>query len=114
MNTGRISRGATGLHLPTDGDHRGGASAGRYWAERLVARLFLLINFTIGRVSYQVRGPFRGVDPAVASRHGRLPSATFPASVAAVLATSLRDWDFDASFEFGASIILAGLDRFTR
>src|SRR5918996_48470 len=40
---------------------------------------FLLTNFTIGQVSYQIRGPFRGVDPTEAIRQGRLPAVTFPA-----------------------------------
>lgn len=70
---------------------------------------FLLVNFTMGQVSYQARGPFMGVDPLAASRQGRLPGAAFPSSAAAVQAASPRDWDFDAAFEYGLSVILAGL-----
>jgi TetR/AcrR family tetracycline transcriptional repressor len=71
---------------------------------------FLLASFTMGQVSYQTRGPFQGMDLAVASRDGRLPAFTFPVSAAAAQAASLGAWDFDASFELGLSIILAGLD----
>ncbi|WP_162299262.1 TetR/AcrR family transcriptional regulator [Microvirga ossetica] len=70
---------------------------------------FLLTNFTIGQVSYQIRGPFRGVDPTEAMRHGRLPAVTFPASAAAVEPAALRGWDFEAAFEFGLTVILSGL-----
>jgi TetR/AcrR family transcriptional regulator, tetracycline repressor protein len=70
---------------------------------------FLLTNFTIGQVSYQIRGPFRGVDPTEAIRRGRLPAVTFPASAAAVEPAALRDWDFEAAFEFGLTVILSGL-----
>ena len=79
-----------------------------------LAAFFLLMNFTMGQVAYQIRGPFRGVDPAWASRHGRLSAAAFPASAAAVQAVSLGDWDFDAAYEFGLSAILAGLADLAR
>jgi|UPI0007C457F6 TetR/AcrR family tetracycline transcriptional repressor len=70
---------------------------------------FLLTNFTIGQVSYQIRGPFRGVDPTEATRQGRLPAVTFPASAAAVEPAAVRGWDFEAAFEFGLTVILSGL-----
>jgi AcrR family transcriptional regulator len=66
----------------------------------------LLITFTLGQFSYKIKGWSRGVDPAAALKEGRIVPSTFPA---VVQATSLRSWDFDASFEFGLSVILAGL-----
>jgi len=66
----------------------------------------LLTTFTFGQVSYQIRGWSRGVDAAAAVREGRIAATTFPAIVQAI---SQGDWDFDASFEFGLSVILAGL-----
>jgi TetR/AcrR family transcriptional regulator, tetracycline repressor protein len=67
---------------------------------------FLLTTFTLGQVSYQIRGWGRGVDPAAAIRDDRLERDAFPAVVHAV---SSKAWDFDASFEFGLSVIVAGL-----
>lgn len=67
---------------------------------------YLLTTFTLGQVSYQIRGWSRGVDPAAALSEGRIGRATFPA---VAHATSLGDWDFDKSFEFGLSVIVAGL-----
>ncbi len=75
---------------------------------------FLLMNFTMGQVSYEVRGPFRGLDAAQAVQQGKLSPVAFPASSAAEQATAPYAWDFDAAFEFGLSIILAGLESFAR
>jgi AcrR family transcriptional regulator len=69
---------------------------------------YLLVTFTIGQVSYQIKGWGRGVDPRDAVQRGRIPTGTFP-NVA--VASSVGDWDFDASFEFGLSVVLAGLER---
>jgi AcrR family transcriptional regulator len=67
---------------------------------------FLLTTFTLGQVSYQIKGWGRGIDPATAMKEGRIAAATFPAIAHAA---SLKNWDFDKSFEFGLSTILAGL-----
>lgn len=68
---------------------------------------FLLTNFTMGQVSYEVRGPFPSLDPIEAFRTQRLAGAALSAKDHALL----RDnWDFDRSFEFGLSTILDGLD----
>jgi TetR/AcrR family transcriptional regulator, tetracycline repressor protein len=69
---------------------------------------FLLTNFTLGQVSYQIAGPFRGLDPAEAARRGMLPPDQFPLILEAV---SDAEWDFDAAFEFGLEIIIEGLAR---
>jgi Tetracyclin repressor-like, C-terminal domain len=66
----------------------------------------LLTTFTLGQVSYQIKGWARGVDAAAAVSDGRIDRATYPAVVRSI---TREDWDFDKSFEFGLSIILAGL-----
>lgn len=48
--------------------------------------------------------------PRAAASEGRIAQRKFPT---VVQATSLGDWDFDRSFEFGLSIILAGLHAST-
>jgi TetR/AcrR family tetracycline transcriptional repressor len=73
-----------------------------------VRAYYLLVTFTVGQVSYQIRGWGRGVDPVDAVQRGRIPTEKFP-NVA--VASSGRDWDFAASFEFGLSVVLAGLER---
>jgi TetR/AcrR family transcriptional regulator, tetracycline repressor protein len=74
----------------------------------------LLINFTMGHVSFEIRGPFRGADPTRAVDERRLPATDFPATYATARFDPAADWDFDASFEFGISTILEGLGGFTR
>lgn len=67
---------------------------------------FVLITFTLGQVSYQVKGWSSGVDPTVAVRTGLIGPTTFP--VVARAATA-KKWDFDKFFEFGLSVIVEGL-----
>lgn len=67
---------------------------------------FLLTNFTLGQMSYEIRGPFRGLDPAEAVRGQIIDAAEFPL---VVRATSAGVWDFDAAFAFGLETIIAGL-----
>lgn len=67
---------------------------------------FLLTNFTLGQVSYEIRGPFRGLDPSEAVRGRTIHAAEFPLVVKAACAGV---WDFDAAFEFGLETIIAGL-----
>jgi Tetracyclin repressor-like, C-terminal domain len=69
---------------------------------------FLLTTFTLGQVSYQIKGWGRGVDVATAIKAGRIVPEKFPALGRV---TTLKNWNFDKSFEFGLSIILAGLTR---
>lgn len=66
----------------------------------------LLTTFTLGQVSYQIKGWARGVDPTAAAIEGRISRRTFPAVIDAAVH---KPWDFDAAFEFGLSVILAGL-----
>jgi TetR/AcrR family transcriptional regulator, tetracycline repressor protein len=67
---------------------------------------FLLTNFTMGQVSYEIRGPFRGLDPAQALRRGAILPADFPL---VAQAASIDEWDFDAAFELGLDVIIEGL-----
>jgi TetR/AcrR family tetracycline transcriptional repressor len=69
---------------------------------------FLLANFTLGQVSYEVRGPFPGLDLRLALR-GRKSLGIDLAHVERM--ASLKTWDFDRAFEFGLSVILAGLEK---
>ena len=69
---------------------------------------FMLMNFALGQVSYEIRGPFRGLDPAEAVRTRAIGAAEFPLVANAVTA---GDWDFDAAFEFGLESIISGLAR---
>jgi hypothetical protein len=67
---------------------------------------FLLTNFTMGQVSYEIRGPFRGLDPAEAVRRRVILPGDFPLGVKAA---SAGNWDFDAAFELGLEIIIEAL-----
>jgi AcrR family transcriptional regulator len=69
---------------------------------------YVFMNFTLGQVSYEVRGPFQALDPAKALESRALPVADF-AHIGRALPSG--GWDFDAAFEFGLSTILSGLER---
>jgi TetR/AcrR family tetracycline transcriptional repressor len=72
-----------------------------------VRAYFVLTTFTIGQVGYQIRGWARGVDPTAAVREGRITRRTFPEVTGARVPAA---WNFDSAFEFGLSVIIAGLD----
>jgi AcrR family transcriptional regulator len=67
----------------------------------------LLVSFTLGQVGYQIKGWARGVDPGAAAEEHRITPRAFPA---VTRATAQATWDFDSAFEFGLSVILAGLE----
>jgi AcrR family transcriptional regulator len=69
---------------------------------------FLLTNFTLGQVSYEVHGPFSGVEPEKALRNAKLDEASFPHIERAI---SDGEWDFEYAFDFGISVILDGLEK---
>jgi TetR/AcrR family transcriptional regulator, tetracycline repressor protein len=71
---------------------------------------YTLMNFTMGQISYEVRGPFKALDPASLSKYS-LQKEEFANIRRAVVS---KQWDFDEAFEFGLSVILAGLDAPTR
>jgi AcrR family transcriptional regulator len=75
-------------------------------AREALEAYFLLTNFTMGQASYQIRGPFRGLDPAEAVRRGAIAESEFPLVAKAV---SDGAWDFDAVFERGLDVIIEGL-----
>jgi AcrR family transcriptional regulator len=68
----------------------------------------LLIGFTVGQVSYEIRGPFQSFDAGEALRRRRITGADFSHIERSV---SLEGWDFTSSFEFGLSVILTGLQE---
>ncbi len=70
----------------------------------------LLIGFTMGQVSYEIRGPFQSFDAGEALRRRRITGADFSHIERSV---SLEGWDFTSSFEFGLSVILTGLQGFS-
>jgi TetR/AcrR family tetracycline transcriptional repressor len=72
-----------------------------------VRAYFLLTTFALGQVGYQIRGWARGVDPRAAVREGRISRRTFPVVFDARVQ---GEWDFDRAFEFGLSVILAGIE----
>jgi TetR/AcrR family transcriptional regulator, tetracycline repressor protein len=71
-----------------------------------VRAYFLLTNFTMGQVSYEIKGPFRGLDPGEAVLRGVIRADDFPL---VVKAAPREAWDFDAAFEAGLEIIITGL-----
>jgi TetR/AcrR family transcriptional regulator, tetracycline repressor protein len=79
--------------------------------QQAVQAFFLLMNFLLGQLSYEVRGPFRGLDPAEAIRSERLRGAGLSHVENAV---SPDQWNFDSAFEFGLATILDGLNKARR
>ncbi|HEV7372529.1 TetR/AcrR family transcriptional regulator [Arenibaculum sp.] len=72
---------------------------------------FLLTNFTLGQVSYEIRGPFDDLDPMRALGRGRPGDAGFPH---VERASAAGRWDFDAAFEFGLAVVVRGLELMER
>ena len=79
--------------------------------EDAVRTYFLLMNFTMGQISYEVRGRFEGLDPAQALAGKRLQGAEFAHIQKSVCFT---EWDFNSAFEFGLSVILGGVEQLPR
>jgi AcrR family transcriptional regulator len=75
-----------------------------------VRSYFLLMNFAMGQISYEVRGPFEGIDPTQALAGNRLTGAEFAHIQRSV---SFADWDFDKAFAFGLAVILDGIEQFS-
>lgn len=66
---------------------------------------FLLISFTLGQAAYQTRGPVEGFEPSERVRATRIAGRGYEPTERLNLPSR---WDFDASFDFGLSLILAG------
>jgi AcrR family transcriptional regulator len=69
---------------------------------------FVLTGFTMQQVSYEIRGPFGGLDPAEAVKRGTIVRDEFPLTVQAAPS---GPWDFDEAFEFGLDVIIDGLAK---
>lgn len=67
---------------------------------------FVLVGFTLGQVSYQVRGPFPDLEPAAAMRTENLAERDY---IQIGKLDGAEPWDFDAAFSFGLTLILDGL-----
>ncbi|TIN16541.1 MAG: hypothetical protein E5Y31_30225, partial [Mesorhizobium sp.] len=68
---------------------------------------FLLISFTLGQAAYQTRGPVEGLEPSERIRAERIAGRGYTATERLDLPST---WDFEASFEFGLALILAGIE----
>jgi TetR/AcrR family transcriptional regulator, tetracycline repressor protein len=68
---------------------------------------FLLISFTLAQAAYQTRGPIEGLEPSEQIRAERIAGRGY--TVTERLDLPPR-WDFDASFAFGLSLIVAGIE----
>jgi AcrR family transcriptional regulator len=68
---------------------------------------FILISFTLGQTSYQTRGPFPDLEPSEKVRANRIVGRGYDATERLSMP---KTWDFDASFEFGLTLILTGVE----
>lgn len=67
---------------------------------------FLFVGFTLAQAAYQVR-PVPDLEPSEKVRAQRLAGRGYPATEGLELP---GHWDFDASFDFGLSLILRGIE----
>jgi TetR/AcrR family transcriptional regulator, tetracycline repressor protein len=68
---------------------------------------FLLTSFTLGQAAYQTRGPIPDLEPSEQIRAERIAGRGYRATERLDLPLT---WDFDASFAFGVSLILNGVE----
>ena len=68
---------------------------------------FMLVSFTLGQASYQTRGPFPDLEPSEKIRAERLAGRGYTATERLDMP---KTWDFDATFEFGITLILRGVE----
>jgi AcrR family transcriptional regulator len=76
-----------------------------------VRAYFLLTNFTMGQAAYEAGEPADALDPAKALASGGLETGGFEHIERAV---AFERWDFDAAFDFGLTVIIAGLEQVGR
>lgn len=86
----------------------GGAGLGSRDALRTY---FTLVSFTLHQAAYQTRGPIPDLEPSEMIRTKRLAGRGY---VAIERIDPLVDWDFDAAFEFGLTLILGGVEAVAR
>lgn len=72
---------------------------------------FTLVSFTLGQASYETRGPFPDLEPSEKVRSERLAGRGY--RTVERLDTP-PEWDFEAAFEFGLGLILAGVEAAAR
>lgn len=68
---------------------------------------FLLVNYTLGQAAYETKGPFPDLEPSEKVRTERLAGRGYTATERLEMPTT---WDFDATFDFGLSLIIAGIE----
>jgi TetR/AcrR family transcriptional regulator, tetracycline repressor protein len=69
---------------------------------------FMLVSFTLGQASYQTRGPFRDLEPSEKVRAERIAGRSYRATERLEMP---KTWDFEATFEFGLTLILLGVEE---
>jgi TetR/AcrR family transcriptional regulator, tetracycline repressor protein len=72
-----------------------------------VRTYYLLIGFTLSQAAYQTRGPIAALEPSEQIRAERIVGRGYTATEILALPPV---WDFDASFAFGISLILSGVE----
>lgn len=72
-----------------------------------VRTYFLLTTFTLGQAAYQTRGPIAGLEPSEQIRSERLAGRGYTSTERLELPS---EWDFDASFDFGITLIMNGVE----
>lgn len=72
---------------------------------------FLLVSYTLAQASYQARSPLEGLEPGVQLRSERLAGRGYAAIERMDWSAN---WDFDASFAFGVTLILDGVEATAR
>jgi TetR/AcrR family tetracycline transcriptional repressor len=68
---------------------------------------FILVGFTLGQASYQTRGPFPDLEPSEKVRAERIAGRGYRVTERLDMPET---WDFDATFEFGITLILRGVE----
>jgi AcrR family transcriptional regulator len=68
---------------------------------------FLLVNYTLGQAAYQTNGPFPDLEPSERIRTERIAGRGYTATERLHKPAT---WDFDATFDFGLSLILEGIE----
>jgi len=72
-----------------------------------VRTYFLLVSFTLAQAAYQTRGPIAGLEVSERVRAERIAGRGDQLTERLPLPSS---WDFDASFAFGITLILNGIE----
>lgn len=68
---------------------------------------FTLVSFTLGQASYESRGPFPDLEPSEKIRSERIAGHGYSTVERLEIP---GNWDFEAAFEFGLGLVLAGVE----